>query len=375
MKQVNWIGPLAVVAAAALIGISGCGKAAGAGKPDVRLEAKLPASFAQVSNVVELGDGRIAFTDTHDRLFFNADFKSGALDTVGTRVDSLPQGAPDSVYKFPGWVAHLAGDTVALVDYAAIRTTLWDEHAQPLAVLAIPPVGGPTPVLIYDHQGFGYKTDFTPILGGPDAGHSVLTDSVPVVRIQFASGRVDTVAQLSAPEKGDAVFGTQVQQVPKIFSPNDIFGVLPDGRVWVARGRENRIDWRGPGGVWIHGESRPYTKLPVTEADKARVIARVREQGRGHGLPDTLRLVWPFAEYKPPFVSGMATPEGDVWLQRSRASDNDPMVYDVYGPDAKWKHAMTLPDGVSLAGFGKGGAIYGIIKDGERRTVGRFTAG
>ena len=117
---------------------------------ELKIDARLPVTFAQLSNVVELWDGRIAFADTRARVFLRADFGSGKVDTIGTRVDTLPPGAAPSVYKFPGWVAHLAGDTLALVDFASLRTTLWTEAGQPLKALQLPSVGGPTPVLAYD---------------------------------------------------------------------------------------------------------------------------------------------------------------------------------------------------------------------------------
>jgi hypothetical protein len=180
------------------------------------------------------------------------------------------------------------------------------------------------------------------------------------------------VARLAAPEYGDAKFGEQTQEVAKIFGPNDLFGVLPDGRLWVARARENRVDWRGPGGVWLRGKPHEYVRVAVTDADKERVIAKIREQGKGRGLPDTLHLEWPFAANKPPFEAGMGSPAGDVWLQRPRPLDAVTGTYDVYGPDGNWKRAVSLPAGVVLAGFGEKGAVYGVLKDGERRTVVRM---
>jgi hypothetical protein len=112
--------------------------------------------------------------------------------------------------------------------------------------------------------------------------------------------------------------------------------------------------------------------VPVTDADKQRVIARIREQGKGRGLPDSVRLEWPFAENKPPFEAGLTNPAGDVWLQRARAVDAAEAVYDVYGSNGDWKQAVAFPAGVTLAGFGSGGAVYGIIKDGDARAVGKY---
>jgi hypothetical protein len=356
---------------AALVGAVAC-TTAGATRPGVTLETRLPVTFGGLSNIVELADGRVAFADTRGRIFLIADLKSGKVDTTGIRVDSIAAGGNPAHYKFPGWVAHLAGDTLALVDFAALRTTLWNEKGQALGPLPVAAFAGATPILSYDQTGFGYKPDLTGLLGGGEPGQHTTQDSVPVLRYQFSTRRVDTVAKLSPPELGEATFGEQKQRVAKIFSPNDVFGVMPDGRVWVARTRENRVDWRGPGGVWIVGKPHKYDPLPVTDKDKQNVIAKIREQGRGRGLPDSLKLEWPFAEHKPAFETGMASPDGEVWLQRPRPADGVQFVYDVFGPDGAWKRSVPFPDNVTLAGFGANGAIYGVIKDGERRSVGRF---
>ncbi len=344
-----------------------------ASQSGLRLESKLPSSYGMLSNVVELRDGRVVFTDTKDKLFLRADLKSGKVDTLGKRVDSLPSTGPAGEYRFPGWVAHLAGDTVALVDFGAIRTTRWDEGGRPLDVLPIKPVSGETPVLLYDTVGHGYKIDYQAILGGGDPGRSVRPDSVPVLRIALRSGVVDTIAHLAAPEYGDATFGEQVQQAAKVFAPSDYFGVLPDGTAWVARGRENQVDWRAPDGTWRSGRARPYTRLPVTQADKDRVLNQVREQGKQFGMPQDLRIDYPFAETKPPFDFALGRPNGEVWLQRPRATEDAAMVYDVVNRQGMWRREVTFPKGAALAGFGAKGAVYGSIKGEDgRRTVGRF---
>lgn len=337
------------------------------------LEAKLPSSYGMLSNVVELRDGRVVFTDTRNKLFLSANLKTGKVDTLGRRVDSLPPGAPAGQYKFPGWVAHLAGNTVALVDFSAIRTTRWNEEGQPLDVLPIRIVSGETPVLLYDTVGHGYKIDYQAILGGGEPGRSVRPDSVPVLRIALKGGAVDTIAQLATPEYGDATIGEQAQQTAKVFAPNDYFGVLPDGTVWVARGKENRVDWRSLDGSWSRGQARAYTKIPVTQADKDRVLAQVRERGKQFGMPQDLSITYPFAETKPPFDFALGRPEGEVWLQRPRAEEDAALVYDVVNRQGVWQRAVTLPKGATLAGFGAKGAVYASIKDAEgKRTVGRF---
>jgi hypothetical protein len=356
---------------ALLFAIVACSPADGEG--GLTLEKKLPGSFAQLSNVVELSDGRIAFADTKAKLFLRADLQTGKVDTLGTRMDSLISNAPPEQYKFPGWVAHLAGDTLALVDFSGIRTTLWSEAGKPLGVLPIADIAGKTPVLAYDTVGNGYKVDYQAVLGGAEPGHAVRPDSVPVLRIGFKSGRVDTVANLASPEFGDAMFGEQMQQAAKVFAPNDFFGVLPNGTAWLARGHENRVDWRTQDGQWTTGTTHDYPKVPVTQADRDRVLAQVREHGKQFGMPQDLPITYPFADNKAPFDFALGRPNGEVWLQRPRAQEDAPYTYDVFNRQGRWQRSVEFPKGTSLAGFGAKGAIYGSMRTADGgRTVARF---
>lgn len=356
----------------AMLAVCACTPAESQGA--LALDSKLPASFGLLSNVVELADGRVAFADTKSKLFLTGDFKSGKVDTLGTRVDSLPVSAGAEQYKFPGWVAHLGGDTVALVDFAAQRTTLWNERGQAVSVLKVPPFAGDTPVLVYDTVGHGYKIDYQAVIGGGEPGKAIRPDSIPVLRIDLKRFKADTVALLRTPEFGEATFGEQKQQAAVVFAPNDFFGVMSDGSAWVARGHENRVDWRGRDGKWTKGKGHDFTKVPVTQADRDRVLAQVREQGKQYGMPQELKIVYPFADTKPPFEFALGRPNGEVWLQRPRAKDDAPMVYDIFDKKGEWKREVAFPVGAALAGFGKNGAIYGTVKDSTgQRTVGRFT--
>lgn len=349
----------------------GCTPAASQG--GLTLEKKLPVTFAQLSNVVELRDGRVAFADTRAKLFLVADLTAGTVDTVGTRVDSLIRNAPAEQYRFPGWVSHLGADTVALVDFSGIRTTLWSESGKSLGVLPIVQVAGNAPVLVYDTVGSGYKVDYQAILGGAEPGRAVRPDSVPVLRLGLKSGKVDTVANLASPEYGDAVFGEQTQEAAKVFAPNDFFGVLPDGTAWLARGRENRVDWRAPNGTWTRGTSHDFPKVPVTKGDRDRVLAQVREQGKQFGMPQDLAISYPFADTKSAFDFALGRPNGEVWLQRPRAQEDAALVYDVFNRKGAWQRSVGFPKGATLAGFGPNGAVYGSIKEADgQRTVGRY---
>jgi hypothetical protein len=372
-----------------LLGLAGCSGADSAERSDVAggavaheakisdsaglaLESNLPASFGQISNVVELDRDRVAFADTREKLFLTGSFGSGTLDTLGTQVDAMAKDAGPAEYKFPGWVARLAGYTVALVDFAALRTTLWSGKGEPLRVLKLNPVAGTAPVLVYDTVGHGYKIDYQTMLG-TEPGVTHRPDSVPVLRIHLANGKVDTVANLAPPPFGKAKFGEQVQEAATVFAPNDFFGARPDGSAWVARGKENRLDWRSPDGTWSRGTTREYQAQPVTQADRDRVLAQVREQGKQYGMPQELSIEYPFADTKPPFDFALGRPNGEVWLQRPRAAETAALVYDVWDAKGAWLRQVTFPSGAALAGFGESGAIYGSVKNQDgTRSVARY---
>jgi len=344
--------------------LGGCGPKV----PSVTLavDKKLNASFGGLSDVVEIAGGRVAFTDPLARRFHTGNFATGAVDTVGVPVDSLPYDAPPSLYKLPGWVALLAADTVAVVDFGATRTTLWTP-AGFARVLILPDAGGATPVLVYDTLGHGYKVDFRTVTGGAEPGSAIRKDSLVVLRLSLTGGGVDTVARLSLPEYGDATFGNQVQSVARIFGPTDIFGVLPDGTVWVARARTLAVDWRSPDGKWTRGAEHSYSTVTVTEADKKRVMDRLHARG----LPSNLEVVFPFAKTKPSFEAALGRSSGEVWLQYSRADENDPIRYAVIGRDGAMLRQVMLPAGVGITSIA-GQYAYGAQKSGEARNLVRL---
>ena len=383
MKSYSWLCTLALLA---LVGCSNAdaehtsaaGAAAAAdesGLPDsagLALESKLPGRFSQLSNVIELDRDRVAFADTREKLFLAGTFSSGTLDTLGRRVEALSADSAPGEYKFPGWVARLAGDTIALVDFAAVRTTLWNRKGEALRALHLGPIGGAAPVLVYDTVGNGYKIDYQTMLYA-EPGSTRRPDSVPVLRIRLAGDKVDTVANLAAPTFGRAKFGEQEQEAATVFAPNDFFGVLANGSAWVARGRENRVDWRSPDGAWRRGTSREFKAVPVTQADRERVLGQVREQGKQYGMPQELAIEYPFAVTKPPFEFALGRPSGEVWLQRPRATEAEPLVYDVYDRQGAWRRQVTFPAGAALAGFGESGAIYASVRNEDgTKSVARY---
>ena len=337
--------------AAGLLGLSACSKAESTeSQGGLTLEAKLPTSFGQLSNVVELDTGRVAFADTREKLFLAAAFASGKLDTLGTRVEAIKKDAAPGEYKFPGWVARLAGDTVALVDFSAMRTTLWSTAGKPLRVLSLGGSGG-------HHAGAGVRHR-----------GARLQDRLPghagsAARRSQAAGQHSGTADPSGegqgghgrPPGGAGVRRGQVRGAGAAGGD----GLRPE-RLLRRAGQRQRLGRARPGepgglaGGRRHLERRPtsrkFTGQPVTQADKDRVLAQVREQGKQYGMPQELTIEYPFAATKPPFDFALGRPNGEVWLQRPRAAGERAAGLRRVRPEGRVAAGGDVPRGCDAGG-------------------------
>jgi hypothetical protein len=337
-------------------------------------EAALDRTYVQISNVVELSDGRVAFADLGDKTFLIADFATNTATPIGAHADTItPADSATGKHKLPGYVLRLSGDTLGLIDFAAERTTLWDAQGRYLKTLGSRGVGGHNQPVNYDARGNGYKEDVRSVLGGLEPGDELEFDSMAVLRIARGDTLADTVARLKLPPWGRGQFGEQVKMVSTIFAGRDIFGVLPDGSLWIARGSNNAVDWLSPAGQWVRGPSRSYEKILVSPKEKEVFLERLREQMARMGAPAGIELSYPFADEKAPFTSGQTNPAGEAWLERARVYGDSIPVWDVIGRDGKLIRTVQLPKGALLGGFGGDGRTYVIqrVEDG-RQSLGRY---
>lgn len=336
-------------------------------------EKTLDRTFQQISNVIELRDGRIALAELKDKTFLFADMNSGEIMPIGEHADTIRKGeAAPGKHKLPGFVMRFPGDTVALIDFAAERTTLWNEKGEFLEVLPGGGVGGYNQPLSYDNAGNGYKEDIRTVLGGLDPGQEVNFDSLALMRIARGSTTADTIARLKLPLWGQGQFGEQQKIVSTIFSGRDLFGVLPDGSLWIARTSNNAVDWRSPDGTWTKGPARKFETIPVPQEEKDEFLEKLRTQMAQMGAPAGIELMYPFADTKPPFSAGVTDVSGQVWLQRSRPWRDSVTVWDVVGRDGKGIRTVQFPRGSSLAGFGPEGRLYVVLREGGVQRVARY---
>jgi hypothetical protein len=340
--------------------------------PETRLtraEARFPAPFSTIAGLRELPDGRVLVSDGIDETVLRVDFRTGKMDTL-SRAGSGP-----GEYKSPDLLFAVPGGGTMLVDLGNARLSFYDQafkyqSSQPIA--RGEPGRGMTMVVpqAVDAQGRLY---FQAMMRDPG---SMRADSGAVLRLDRTTGTIDTVARLKLGEvevsQSGGVNNRSVSMRPIPMSPEDEWGVAPDGGIAVARAVPYALEWIAVGKAPVRGPAIQHEPVPIRDADKkewARDMANglsvmvQNENGKmsvrmGRGMRSGMAdreevpdLKWP--DTKPAFRNVLVDADGDAWVERHVAAAA-PRQYDVFSADAVRKRTVVLPAGRRLIGFGNG---------------------
>lgn len=340
--------------------------------PTVRLaraEARLNHEFSAISGLRELPDGRVLVSDGIDDVVLRADLRTGKMDTLSRT------GAGPGEYKSPDLLFATPGGGTLLVDLGNARLSFYDaalKYQESMPIARGEPGRGMTMVIPQgvDAQGRIYLQAIMREPGGR-------ADSGAVIRFNRASGAMDTVAKLKLGEVEVSQTGgannRSVSMRPVPLSPEDRWGVGPDGRVAIARAANYAVEWTGGGKPAVKGAANRWTPVPIRDADKrewaqdmasglsvmvrsenGRMSVQMGRGARGQERDEEARireLKWPAT--KPAARNLVVAQTGEAWVERHVAA-GAPREYDVFGADGKLVRKVVLPAGRRLVGFGNG---------------------
>ena len=318
--------------------------------------AELEEPLDRVYSVAELRDGRVVATDLMGPSITLVDFGAGTAVPLGRT------GAGPNEYRMPERVIAGAGDSLFVVDVGQRRFLRIAPDGKVAGVLPFPEKAGFGRFRGADRLGRFYF-EGRRLRDAHDGPEAAPADSVPVVRWDPKTDRLDTMAlvlvpPLAKPSEGSAGGRTVIMSRPEPFSPQDEWAVTPDGRVALVRATPYRVDWRMPDGRRAGGPVIPYEKVRVTQADRDRILKGSGQAQLSTGAkiamappPDDLK--WP--AFKPPFAaaSALVTPDGKVWVQRAGAEGAAP-VYDEFDEAGRLVRRIAVAKGSRVVGFGKG---------------------
>jgi hypothetical protein len=259
----------------------------------------LPIPYSYVSDAVHLGDNRWAFVAPNERVAVIADLDSDSFTVLG--------GAAHEEYQEP-FAVFRTGDSLYVSDWGKRSLTIWSiDGSFGRAIPASAFVNGALP-RARDGQGWFYSAVYPPARNDGSGNR----DSAYIVSLSRDMRTADTLARLAPPDIAEVMGqGGSRRFTPRAMSGRDEWGVLSNGRIWIARINQNRVDWRSPDGKWREGQPLPDRVLTVEEEDRQRFLLQFPEELRGDAAQT------PFAIIKPAFESGFADSAGRIWLVKS----------------------------------------------------------
>lgn len=182
------------------------------------------------------------------------------------------------------------------------------------------------------------------------------------VLLRYAAGmtRADTLA-LPAFERDEFVHtrGNVENRVPVPFSPELVWSVDRDGRLWSGVSDRYRIRVSEPGGDTVRVIQRAGAAAPVAQADvdaAEELVKAFTDQG---GIVDLDRM----PKTKPAFQSIRFDDRGYAWVRPSQPAGVKETAFDVFEPEGRYLGRVSIPaelfDMVPVVI--RGGALYTVV--------------
>ena len=351
-------------------------------------------SFTRIQSVRELPSGKVLVVDPQDKSVQMVDFASGSMTRIGR------EGQGPGEYGLPFNLLGLPTGETLLYDMAGRRFLTIGQDGKPGAILEMPrPTapqagnGGPVIFGLNDIRGVDAQGRIY-FQGSPFNATGGTADSVPIMRWDRVKPVFDTVGYVTQPKSsaqssgGGGSFTVRIGG-GKVWAPSEAWDVSGDGRVARVIPSPYRVLWIASGKT-APGPVQPYAPIKVTEADKAlykeaqakapRISMTIggpgggaRTQGAGGALPPQQEP--DFSETMPPFSgrgSVLATPDGEVWVLRTRSAGDNIPAYDVFDKTGGLVKKVMLVPKSRVVGFGKGTVYVVRVDDDDLQYLQRF---
>jgi hypothetical protein len=294
--------------------------------------------------------------------------------------------------QMPQLIRYFGDSTVAL-DAAARNLILLDGNGDKVRVMALPkqqdfnglvgfirtPAIDPKGRLVYQGT-LPRPRPATPVM----AQIPYLPDSAPIVRGDFDTRKVDTIAMVKIVKPGilevkESPSSVSVRAFPDPTSTADEWAMLPDGTIAIVRERDYHIDWIAPDGTRSSTPKMSFQWVRITDERKKAItdsMAPGIDSLRTGNPPVTLNTpdgpirlsidfqplpFDKFPEFEAPIGPGSvrADLDGNLWIvPRTTAAAKGGLLYDVVNRKGEIFERVQFPPGVALVGFGPGGTVY-----------------
>jgi hypothetical protein len=255
-------------------------------------------TFGAIVGIRQSADGKVLVNDAlYAQLsMFDSSLSNRVivLDSVAGLSNSYgPRGAPLMPY---------VGDSSIFVDWNAQSFVVLDGHGRFVHGLALPSLrefrSAMTAGTGVDAKGRLVFRSMRPNAHSASPTGIAYGDSIAIVRVDFDTRRVDTIARFARPlmnvtsQKFSDGSSSEVWAVDPL-QPVDEWAVLSNGAVAIVRGHDYHVDWiESDGSVHASGKI-PFEWKHFTDQDKQRLADSVRDAQNA-----TLENGYPLAEMR-----------------------------------------------------------------------------
>ncbi len=227
-------------------------------------------------------------------------------------------------------------------------------------------------------------------------------DSAPIVRADFDTRKVDTLARVKAIKVGNMKIVTEKDQfgIKMTINPLDIadeWAMLSDGTIAVVRAHDYHVDFVDPSGKVTSAPKMIFDWVRLTDeqkqfkSDSMKEVVDKQLKEQSARLPTIPTPNGPrkmtffidfvplkqLPDYEPPITPGAVKvdPQDNLWIatHTAVASADGGMRYDIVNRKGELVERVFLPKGRALAGFGPDGVVFLVNTDGKNSTLERAT--
>lgn len=337
--------------------------------------------LSMVINATEFRPGQLLVVDGQDMEVSLVDFTTGSRRLLGRK------GAGPGEYTVPVGVMRIPGDTIVVLDGGgggAVRVVKFTPDLRPATTTTMMLFNTADSTVVQgtifpDARGKIYSTSIKLIVGPTGMTPA---DSMKIVSFDLRQDtRFTTHGAIRTPQAGPQ---QREQNLPNIrvrtpfsgLATADAWTVFPDGTIAIIRGAGYTIEFVGRDGRRSTPVAIPYTRIPVTAADRTAEMAAQRKQLADamsvikKTLPPNINLdvdiipppSWP-SEYPPvAAIVAFPAPSGHVWVRRAVPARIDREQWDVIDRTGKLAARWQLPAKTTLVAVGAG-VVYTVRTD------------
>lgn len=324
------------------------------GKPD----AVIGEPFTMVTGVRELPGNRAIVTDQFEHSVYLVDFNTGTRRQIGR------QGDGPAEYRFPMAPLPAAANRTWILD-ATLRRVHVIEPDGTFGPGLSPPYAAVPGGLLYargvDNAGRIY---FESNSFDQETGRFI--DSVSIIRWNPVGNVTENLGKVWSGGRVRVDRGGMIASVARSvlpFAQVDAWVPLSNGGVAIVRQEPHQIVLLERGELHA-GPIIPHSPIPVTAAERSayrerRSSARMTASGGGESRRAPPVSDAEFPANMPAFIgeSVKASPDGTLWIGRSRRFTDRTWRYDLFDAQGRNVGNATMPAHSTVVGFGTG-AVY-----------------